>query len=241
MKKNIEYCWDERYIQPSITYDVDDFLLPSRSDKSGCPMKKISAFYGGAKNAFKDYFKQHIGWINGQNELGDGTRSTLRVCAGVNDLFSRALVYVAPSDIAITYTSDHTLISNVPNDSASFYVTKHTMLQTEYDDGGNLLHDRIAIKLIPPFRMRVPCDWTFMEPTWHTDYTPLKVMSGIVKKGVTSAALFLEAPIVDDVNHLEIRKGQPLAYMYFMDDVNLSLKETDFKEPARQKFIRGFK
>ena len=236
MKKTVEYSWSSDV--PG--RDINDWLAPSRSEKHGCPMKKFLAFSNKVKNAFDDQFVMHNKILNGE-EVNYDASSTLRLCTGVNDLFSRSLVYTAPTDIAVTYTSDHTILSSTAEEGASFKIIKHSLDQTEYSDGsGNLLDDRVALKFMPPIVLNSPCDILFMNPTWHGPYTPWRVMSGIVKKGIMQPNLFLEVPIIDDINHLEIKKGDPLAYLYFTCDVNLSLKEKDFRMPPRKKFLRGY-
>jgi len=243
MKKQIEYCWDEKYNYSDLETNIEDWLVPSRSEEHGCPMKKISAFASGAVNAFEDFFIMHKKQLSGQL-FGDRDAfpsKTLRVCSGVNDLFSRSLVYLAPSDIAITYTSDYKIMSSISEPEFGFDIEKHDLQQTDYSDGsGNLLDGRIALKFTPPFKIKSPCDFLFLNPTWHTDYTPWRVMSGVVRSGVISPSLFLELPILEDVNHLEIKKGEPLAYIYFTCDVDTKLKKSNLKTVPRKSFIRGF-
>ena len=251
-KNKIYWNWELGFSDFQKTFDIsiDDFVIPAYSKKSGCPIHKVKAFFSGMK-PFDDVCKRNTEtYIGGETSIRK-TSKTIKTCPGVSELLKNSLVATFPTDAVISYNKSRATIlstSNSPHDP--FDVEVHPLDQTLLQNGGNILDGRIALKINFPFLFSTQSRYTFLNPSWHSN-VPWKVMSGVVNPStsvpVTNPNIFLDLPLPESdspehLMHLEVKQGDPIAYIYFLDnpDVSNLQQDNELKIPLRKSFIRGF-
>lgn len=253
LKPVIEWAWTNKI--PNSNQEISDYLVPALSKESSCPFHKMGAFFSKQKSALDDVAYWHQKILSEERvETNDTISPMFRTCWGAQELFKNSLVLRAPTDLVISYDrnrrmlfraslSGHTGSDESVNDWHGFMIHQHPIWQTELDDGKNILDNKIAIKLITPFKIKTKSKIITLTPSYHAD-TPWNILPGIVPEGIFHPNVFLEVelPPEGDVFHLQIKKGDPIAYFYFTKPHNLyKMKQVDtLTQVVRKTFLHGF-
>jgi hypothetical protein len=244
MKNEIRWKWDSS-VRKDLDININDYLVPAYNAPN-CPFKKIKTYVSGARTILENFALKHkrifdIGHIPQQEE--PNYAPSIKVCPGVSPIVMNSLLVKSPSDFIISIDSNGRFLPELPSViEAGMDFIIHPFEQTRMDNGDNLLDGRVMVKLAFPLFINVDNECVTLNPSWEHTQFPWKVSSGIIPAGYTGLLnIFIDLDIPETgTNQYYVKKGDPLAYLYFPNKKLGKLREVpDLSRPTRRKFLRG--
>jgi hypothetical protein len=187
----------------------------------------------------------------GYVESGSGL-ATVKTCPGVRGVLSNSIVVRSPCDVNITISDNGGWVYNSSNLSLLELTEDHPPEQFGAPFKGNkdrsLFSNNRVIKIKLPllFATANNTPYLYLDPQFHVDTVPLKVVLGQIdnyatKKAPLNIITMFKIPEKGETLDIHIKKGTVLAYLWFPNSYKLEITPSlNLFSVIHDKFVNSF-